>query len=68
MTMLVAGALLITVWLLGVLLYINYFSETSRAGGGVIEAVAWVSLGGGLSLVLTGGLGVLRLSVVRHRG
>ncbi|MFN8221783.1 MAG: hypothetical protein U0R50_00890 [Gaiellales bacterium] len=51
---LVAGSGLVA-WIAGLLVYVNSFSETGRAGGGALLAASWACGVGGL---LTGVLAI----------
>jgi hypothetical protein len=58
----VSGAVLIVGWLGGLLLYVNYFSETERGGGDLVKAGAWVSLAFGIAVFAVAALQVRRHS------
>ena len=47
-------------WVGGVLAYVNWFSETGRAGGDVVEAGLWGSAFVGLAATVAFGLSIWR--------
>ena len=60
MKLIAVGAALVAAWLAGLLLYVNYFSETERDGGGLVKAAAWASLALGLVLIAAGVVASMR--------
>ena len=62
MKLLAVGLALIAAWLAGLLLYVNYFSETDRAGGELVKVVAWASLPIGIAVVVAGAFRMFRTS------
>lgn len=60
MKLVIAGALLVLVWLGALLLYVNDFSETDRAGGGIVKAAASLALAAGVALGSAGVLALVR--------
>ena len=58
----VLGLLLIAWWGAGLLVYVNYFSETERAGGNALKASAWLALPLGVMLLLAATLRARRHS------
>jgi hypothetical protein len=60
----VSASILIAGWLGGLLVYVNYFSETDRTGGDLVKAAAWISFVLGTALAAVAAFRMLR--GIRH--